>query len=308
MHPDVASWLDAYPYGENATWTLGTYGPFEQVFSNTHRGIASMAKTMYMRSPLLYVNQNWVPGQQIKNNWGQYVDRSTGFWQQAKIEHDYHKSIVDSEMVYTSGIESLYGEFCVLNNRDFKAEVIDKFNNIVVNKEFLLRAFSNKDNVRIQSTSINSQRQTLFVPEENYAVRTVKHYSSKEKFYSGMRIIFDGTHYSIYGFNKEYTYFPVYAPAETSTTLAILVGDVTVKEKITYDKSYTYNISYGAAYTNRFELYDIIIGYGKYLEDQGFVFDQAEVGDLRNWQLNAKQFIFWSNDPLAPGNYIKTVI
>ena len=46
------------------------------------------------------------------------------------IAHDYHRKIVDNDTVYTSGIESLFAEFCILNNKDFKAEVIDKFNNI----------------------------------------------------------------------------------------------------------------------------------------------------------------------------------
>lgn len=298
------AWMYVLPLDENQSWALGNYGPYEQIFASTHRGVAAMAKTRYIQTPNIYVNQNWVPGQQVKNKWGQYIDRTGDFWQQCKIEHDYHRSIVNGETVYTSGIESLYGEFCVLNNKNFKLDVIDKFNNVVVNKEFLLQGFTNKDNVRIQSTSINSQRQTLFIPEETYSVRTVKHYPSKEKFYSAIRIIFDGTNYSIYGFNNEYTYFTGYIPYTDSPTRTIIVGDVRVKEKTSYNKEYTYNVSYGASFSNRFGLYDFIIGYGKYLEDQGFIFDEPEGGDIRDWQLSAKQFIYWSNDLLAPGNYI----
>ncbi len=302
-HPSM-DWLGTIKLDENFTWSIGSFGPYEQVFANTHRGVAAMAKTAYIKAPALYVNRCWVPGQQVKNEWGQYVDRTTGSWQSARLEHSYHRSIVNGETVYTSGIESLYAEFCVLNNIDFKAQVADKFNNVVVNKEFLLQGFTNKDNVRIQSTSINSQRKTLFVPEENYQVRTVKHYPSAEKFYSGIRVVFDGNNYSVYGFNKEAAYFRAYPAVENSTTTTILVGDVKVKEKNSYNKKTTYDAVYGMSFSNRFELYDFIIGYGKYLEDQGFIFDQPEGGDLRNWQLSAKQFIFWSNDLLAPGNYI----
>lgn len=302
-HPSM-SWLDTIKLDETYTWSVGGFGPYEQVFASTHRGVAAMAKTHYIKAPVLYVNRCWVPGQQVKNRWGQYVDRTTGSWQACKLEHNYHRSTVDGEIVYTSGIESLYSEFCVLNNIDFKTQVVDKFNNVVVNKEFLLQGFTNKDNVRIQSTSINTQQQILFVPEENYAVRTVKHYPGTEKFYSGMRIVFDGVNYSVYGFNKEFAYFRAYPPAENSTTVTTIVGDVRVKEKVSYDNTAAYDVSYGLAFGNRFELYDFIMGYGKYLEDQGFIFDQPEGGDIRNWQLSAKQFIFWSNDLLAPGNYI----
>lgn len=302
-HPSM-SWLQLYVLGAEVPWFLGTYGPYEQVFASTHRGIAAMAKTLYLRSSSIYVNKCWVPGQQIKNEWGQYVDRTTQFWQQGNIAHNYHRSVVDNETVYTSGIESLYAEFCILNNKDFEAEVIAKFNNLEVNKEFLLKGFTNKDNVRIQSTSINSQRQTLFIPEESYAVRTVRHYPTNEVFYSGMRIVFDGESYSIFGFNKESTYFPIYAPAAGSPTTPITVDNVTIKQKLKYDDANVLKINYGTTYTDRFVLYDVIIGYGKYLESIGFIFDEPEGGDIRNWQLNAKQFIYWSNDSIAPGNYI----
>jgi hypothetical protein len=303
-NPVVNSWLEVIKLEETFTWAIGRFGPYEQVFASTHRGIAAMAKTYYLKAPVLYVNRCWVPGQQVKNRWGQYIDRTTGSWQGCKLEHNYHRSIVDGETVFTSGIESLYSEFCLLNNINFKSEVIDKFNNVVVNKEFLLQGFTNKDNVRIQSTSINTQKEILFVPEENYAVRTVKHYPSVEKFYSGMRIIFDGTNYSVYGFNNEAAYFRTYAADQKSSSMAITVGNVVVKEKTTYNKTVAFNTSYGTAFSNRFELYDFILGYGKYLEDQGFVFAEPEGGDIRNWQLCAKQFILWSNDFLAPGNYI----
>lgn len=303
LHVDM-SWLDISDLPESTTWRLGDYNNYEQVYASTHRGIGAMAKTYFLRASLLYVNKNWVPGHQVKNNWGQYVNRFTQTWQKCQIEHDYHRSIVDGDLVYTSGIESLLSEFCLLNNKDFKYEVIDKFNNVVVNKEFLLQGFSNKDNVRIQSTSINTQKQTLFIPEESYSIRTIKHYPAVEKFYSGMRIVYDGSNYSVYGFNKEYAFFRFYSPLVGSSTTTIIVGNVRIKEKIKYDKSVVNRINYGVSFNNRFDLYDFILGYGKYLEDQGFIFEEAEGGDIRNWQLSAKQFIFWSNDVLAPGNYI----
>jgi hypothetical protein len=207
------------------------------------------------------------------------------------------------DRVYTSGIESLYSEFCILNNKDFISEVVDKFNNIVVNKEFLLSGFTNKDNLRIQSTSISTQKNILFIPEENYQVRTVKHYPNREVFYSGMRIVFDGANYSLNGFATEFGYFPYYLPAVGSSTTPVEVGQVVIKQKNTYTTNVA-RVQYGQLFSNRQEIYDIIVGYGKYLESIGMIYDEPEGNDIRNWQLSAKQFIFWSNDALLSGNYI----
>jgi hypothetical protein len=284
-------------------WEAGDIGPYEQVFLSTQRGIAAETRAQYLLAPAQYVNLNWVPGQTVKNAWGHKVDKTTGFWQQGKIAHSYHRETVGNELVYTGGIESLYAEFCLLNNKDYVTEVFDKFNNIVVNKEFLLNGFTNKDNLRIQSTSISTQKNILFIPEENYQVRTVKHYPEREVFYSAMKIIFDGTNYSLNGFASEYGYFPYYVPMEGSSTSAVEVGSVIIKEKNTYT-TVVNRVQYGTLFSNRQEIYDILVGYGKYLENMGIVYEEPEGGDIRNWQLSAKQFIFWSNDILASGSYI----
>jgi hypothetical protein len=293
--------LDKFEANEN--WEAGDFGPYEQVFLNTQRGLAAETRARYLLAPAQYVNLNWVPGQVVKNSWGHKVDKTTGFWQQGSIAHNYHRETVDNELVYTGGIESLLSEFCLLNNKDFVTEVVDKFNNIVVNKEFLLSGFTNKDNLRIQSTSISTQKNILFIPEENYQVRTVKHYPEREVFYSGMRIVFDGTNYSLNGFATEFGYFPYYEPAIGSSTTPIEVGQVVIKEKNTYTSTVS-RVQYGKLFSNRQEIYDILVGYGKYLEATGIVYDEPEGGDIRDWQLSAKQFIFWSSDALLSGNYI----
>jgi len=303
LSPDQLSWLWLIVQDADASWLPGEVSPYENVFYNTQWGLAAKAKMWYLRNPAQYVNTNWVPGQTIVNEWGHKLDRTTLYWQQGNIEHDYHRKVVDGETIYTSGIESLFSEFCVLNNKDYKAEVIDKFNNIKVKKEFLLNGFTNKDNVRIQSTSINSQRITLFVPEESYDVRTINHYPDKEIFYSGVRIIWDGEYYSVTGFATEDGYLPAFLPADNSSTTAITVGDVTFKQKNTYISELYYQ-NYGERYKNRQDVFDLLIGYGKYLESVGFVFEEPEGGDIRDWQLSAKQFVFWSNAPLAAGSYI----
>ena len=296
-------WLGASYKTNQQDWVVGDQGPYESVFLNTQRGLAAETKLKFLASPAKYVNLNWVPGQKITNEWGLNLDRTTKFWIQSRIEHNYHRQVVNGVTYYTAGIESLFVEFCALNNRDYKTEVIDKFNNLVVNKEFLLNGFSNKNNIRIESTSISSQRKTLFVPEENYTVRLVKHYSDREIFYSALRIIWNGRAYAINGFTSEQGYFSYFVPATNSGTTAKTIGSSTFKEKNVYTTEIA-NVTYGQEFTSRQEIYDIIVGYGKYLESQGFKFEEVESYDLRNWQLSASQFIYWSNDSLAPGNYI----
>lgn len=284
----------------NNDWRPGDFSPYDSVFLNTQRGLASEIKLTYLLSPTRFIANNWVPGDTIQRP-GLKLNKNTESWITAGINYDYHRKNSTS---FTAGIESLYAEFCELNNVNFYNEVVQKLNNLEIKKEFLLQGFTNKNSVKIESTSIANQSRNLFVPEENYTVRTVKHYPHLELFYSAMRIIWDGDSWIVYGFTNENPYFSYYGPKVGSSTTAITVGNVVLKQKTTYDSTKVYQLPYGTSFTNRQELYDFIVGYGKQLHDAGFKFEETEAGDLRDWQLSAKQFIYWSNDELEAGNYI----
>ena len=307
LPPTALSWLSVYlnitPETAATDWAPGDFSPYDMVFLSTQRGLSSEVKLTFLTSPVQFVTNNWLPGNIVIKD-GFKLDKNTNYWIDGKINHNYHRKVVEGETVYTAGIESLYSEFCKLVNIDFNSTIIQKFNNIEIKKEFLLGGFTNKNNVSIKSTSIATQTKNLFVPEENYQVRTVKHYPHTEIFYSGMRILWQGSSWVVYGFTGEEPYFNYYAPADATQTVAIPVGKYVVKEKVKYNTNKVYKLRYGSTFTNRQELYDFIIGHGKYLEKQGFKFEEPEAGDIRNWQLSAKQYIFWSNDILEPGNYI----
>ena len=301
--PWLAPFLSTEETAWQADWAPGDLSPYDLVYLSTQRGVASEIKLLYLLNPTRYVTNNWIPGNVIVTPQGK-LDKQTKTWITPNINHDYHRKTVSGVTAFTAGIESLYSEFCVLNNIDFYDTVVQKCNNLEIKKEFLLQGFANKNNVRIESTSINNQSRSLFIPEENYQVRTVKHYPHRELFYSAMRIIWNGDSYVVYGFTGENPYFAYYLPRPTSPVVAIPVGSVSVREKTTYDTTRFETMRYGTSFTSRQELYDVIIGYGKWLEDQGFEFNEPEGGDIRNWQLSAKQFIFWSNDFIQPGSYI----
>lgn len=303
LPPTALPWLSLLLTVSEADWEPGDFSPYDMVFLSTQRGLAAEVKLTYLTSPVQFTTNNWLPGSVITRD-GLKLNRDTNYWITPTITHSYHRQVVDGTTVYTAGIESLYSEFSKLVNVDFYSTVIQKFNNIEVKKEFLLGGFTNKNNIRIKSTSIATQTKNLFVPEENYQVRTVKHYPHSEVFYSGMRILWEGSSWVVYGFTSEEPYFNYYAPADITQTVAITVGKYVVKEKVKYNTNRVYKLRYGSTFTSRQELYDFIIGHGKYLEKQGFKFEEPEGGDIRNWQLSGKQYIFWSNDALQPGNYI----
>jgi hypothetical protein len=285
----------------DSDFAVGELSPQEFVFKSTQRGLSVEVTATYLLNALKFVNELWRPGSVKTNRLGiNTTAQSNNGWNTGSIDSNYHRS---TSTCFTSGIEALLAEHYILQNKDFYADIVDKSNHTKIVKEILLSGFTNKSNLRIQSTSINSQRTALYVPEENFSVRTVNHYKDNEYFYSGLRIIWTGQAWMIYGFVNETPYFSAYTPNPTSTVTSYTIGNFTYREKNTYNKTVV-RYPYGHSFTDKQELYDFIKGYGYYLEDRGFIFDQVESNDLKNWQLSAKQFAFWSGDPLLAGNYI----
>ena len=73
-----------------------------------------------------------------------------------------------------------------------------------------------------------------------------------------------------------------------------------------FDKSNVIEIPYGTLIKTKQEVLDIIVGYGEYLTDQGFDFNEfnRELEVVTNWQLSAKEFLFWTTQKWDKGSVI----
>jgi len=65
-------------------------------------------------------------------------------------------------------------------------------------------------------------------------------------------------------------------------------------------------IPYGTEFSSVQEIYDVIIGYGAFLEKQGFIFDDfnSDLNEILNWKLTGKEFLYWTTQNFADGNLI----
>ncbi len=71
----------------------------------------------------------------------------------------------------------------------------------------------------------------------------------------------------------------------------------------TWDKDELLTVAYGTKLTTIQEVVDLLQGYGEYLTDQGFVFDDFnnDLATVTNWKTSIKEFLFWTTQNWAPG-------
>jgi hypothetical protein len=72
-------------------------------------------------------------------------------------------------------------------------------------------------------------------------------------------------------------------------------GGVAVQRRTSFDTVETI-VRYGVEYTNVQEVYDLIVGYGAWLESKGFIFEEFnnDLGQILDWRFTAKEFLYWT--------------
>ena len=72
-------------------------------------------------------------------------------------------------------------------------------------------------------------------------------------------------------------------------------GGVTVQVASQFDRT-PVEVPYGQTYETIQDVYDLIMGYGAWLTDQGFVFEQynSDLETVVDWELTAREFLYWT--------------
>jgi hypothetical protein len=83
------------------------------------------------------------------------------------------------------------------------------------------------------------------------------------------------------------------------------VGGATVLSTLDFESEVA-KVAYGTRYKTIQEVYDLIIGYGQWLTNQGFIFNQfnADLGAVIDWKFSGKEFLYWTTQGWASGSII----
>jgi hypothetical protein len=68
----------------------------------------------------------------------------------------------------------------------------------------------------------------------------------------------------------------------------------------------TQTLSYGTVLSSVQDVVDFLLGYERYLEEQGFNFDyfNKDIGQVENWTFSVREFLFWTTQNWAAGSVI----
>ena len=82
-----------------------------------------------------------------------------------------------------------------------------------------------------------------------------------------------------------------------------IIGGQTAYLRTDWDKTEVITVPYGTKFRTVQEVVDFLQGYGEWLKDQGFIFDDfnTALAQVANWETSAKEFMFWTTQNWSTG-------
>ena len=309
--------------GRSTSWKFGDQSPAETTWRRSSAYPFTVLKTLALASPAKFFSNYFDTSRLTTNISGNQIDKDTGL-RRTLASSKYHletstNSATGVVTTYkTAGYQPLVVNYLMFRNLDVKTFYYDKMKALDVQLAYKLGGFSDKDNLKILTDSVSpgSTSGSKFIPDENYKIlfRTSNPVDSFS--YSGVLIekntdvSHDGSSllggYKILGYSTAKPYFKFYYPRKTNRFSGISVPGSTEVKSYNDFYSEAQTIPYGYVFTTIQDVTDFLLGYGKWLETQGFSFNKFsnELKETLNWQNAVREFLFWTTQEWAPGSAI----
>ena len=306
----------------NRKWNFGDQSPGESAWRRSSAYPFTVCKLLAITRPAKFFGLFFDNSRLIVNTGGNLIDKDTEIRQNLntakyhlEIETDSKTGVVTRYI--TAGYQPWVVNYLIANNLDPATFYYDKMKGLGVQLAYKLGGFTDKQNIKVltDSTSPSSTGGSQFIPDENIKVLFRSSNPVESYDYSGVLIelntnlTLDGSTleggYKVIGYNTLRPFFKVFEPIVNGNNTKSKVGTA---EALIYNNwgITTKTITYGTVLRTVQDVVNFLVGYGKYLESRGFVFDKFsnEIKEVNNWETSAKEFLYWTTQGWSAGSAI----
>jgi len=189
-----------------------------------------------------------------------------------------------------------------------KTSLLNYVRKYQLNLTYRMAGFSDKNTLKIlaDQNSPDSRSQSVILPDANYDLYLNKSTPITNITYSAVIIEKTPTGgYSVSGYDNNSPYFNMVPPVTSGKIRTI----TTLSQSVTYYEefnNYKISIPYGTVFTNFQQVATFLCGYERWLQVQGLRFDYYDetLGQIKNWSLSTKEFLFWAQQGWTAGSVI----
>ena len=289
----------------DAKWTINDYGPAQSAWRKSSEWPFMMQIASALMRPAKYFglmyNTDMVVRSTLTNN---IVNNVTN--KQIKKE-DYlvpytEQTIVNGYASYIANHMQFLGvELTVLK------DVLDK---VDINLACKISAYTDKKMLKVlaEQVSPNAISENVMVPDEDYELFVSKTGPVINAPYSGVIVQLTDTGYAMYGYNTTDPFFTYLPSIQTNRKNTHEVLDERYIEYLDYEEV-PIRIPYGTEFATPQQVFDFLVGYGRWLGELGYDFDNSteeivEGNVVANWVMSAKEFAYWKQQRWGVGAVI----
>ena len=279
-------------------WAYGDMGDMEFTYMNTVMYAFDKAMALLRAKPAQFANYFYdTKGstlQEITNNGLQFL-----YGDSNKRLNFNSKTIVHSENNQRIlGYQTWVSDYLNEQNKNITSNYGDILRSSYINVGHRIGGFTKEDQLTFSSDIFG------LVSQENQHIGLVKSSSFRDEVLSAVKIQWTGSGYAISGYDLIGAKLNYKVPNKTGRRVSVQVDKRSVVHYNEYLNKYE-SYEYGTLLKSYQDVYSFLCGYGEYLEDSGWIFeDVSEDGVTQDWSIVGKEFISWSATSPAVGEYI----
>ena len=296
------------------SWTIGQYGPVEFAWRTSSDFPYAVQQAIALSIPAKYFsididtyiyspyNATWDYTTQV----GQYLNLNSNRHLN-QVDILFNGEMVDGTVYRGSGYINWIADFLTSQGVDPATKINGLVQNYQVNLAYKLAGFTDQSylNVLAEQVSPSTTNDTIVIPNENYKVHLNKSAPTQKLVYSGVIVEKTSNGYSIRGYNLNDPIFTIIPSVINNNAVGIKVLNSSATIFLDY-QDLKLTVPYGYEFTNQQQVVDFLISYERYLLAQGFTFNDRDndLGELRNWTLSAKEFLYWAQQGWKSGSIL----
>ena len=189
------------------------------------------------------------------------------------------------------------------------ANITEVIENLSLQLVYRVAGYTDKTLLKVlaEQVSPTSTNKGIFVPDDDYEVILTKSAPIISVAISGVIVEKTANGWALRGYDTERPYFDIIPSQITDNSYQIRAGNESTTAVVYNDfRNEILRIPYNTEFTNKQQVVDFFVSYQRYLETQGFVFDEQledENDSLpKDWILSAKEFLFWQSQGWSKGS------
>lgn len=291
----------------NASWAVGDIGPAENAWRRSSYYPFALQQALSVMKPGFYFGtlinaDNYF----IDTKLDQYTVTGTN-QRITPTTVKINGTLSDGTLERTVGYINWIGDYLTNLGIDPAIKIKNYLSGLQVQLGYKVAGFTDKDFLRIlaEQSSPTSTNESIIIPPDNYEIFLNKSTPLQKINYSGVIVESSANGWTVTGYDNENPFFLIIPSIINNNYATIQAGNETA---IIYQdfEDYKIKVPYGYEFNKRQDVIEFLIGYGRYLEGQGMVFEDFnnQLNTQQDWILSSQEFLTWSQQGWRTGSVI----